>query len=52
MMNWRVIYLDFLNVSITEVPGLVHKRFKTQFPEKNRLSNPYAGKTSNRLGDH
>lgn len=39
-------------MSIIEVPGLVYKRFKAQFPEKNRLSNLYAGKTSNSLRDH
>lgn len=39
-------------MSIIEAPGLVYKRFKTQFPEKNRLSNLYAGQTSYSLGNH
>lgn len=45
-MNWRVIHFNFLNVSITEVPGLGYKDWKTQFPPKNRLSHLYVGQVN------
>lgn len=47
--NWWIEELfisTFLNVSITEVPGLVYKDWKTQFPLKNRLSHLYVGQVN------